>query len=99
MVPKEAMRIIKGLKIIKIYTQKHRSSFELSIHSCSICSTTLFKHLHLTPYDANYVVQSGTLDGIYGKLGADIEPPESEGFGECRASWMPAVPGLEATQA
>ncbi|TVY46420.1 hypothetical protein LOCC1_G003767 [Lachnellula occidentalis] len=90
MVPTSEVHMTKGADNLKCHTQPHILGGKLSVYFCGICGTCLYKQLHMTPFDQNFVIQSGTLDEVEGKLGADVEPPDQESFIECRASWLPA---------
>jgi len=79
----------KGAENLKSHTQDHILGGKLSVYFCGICGTCLYKQLHMSPFDQNFVIQSGTLDEAEGKLGADVEPPDQESFIERRAGWLP----------
>ncbi|EFW99800.1 hypothetical protein CMQ_118 [Grosmannia clavigera kw1407] len=94
MVPKSAVKVTKGEDNIKSYTQQHILNQPLTIYFCGTCSSNIWKNLHNDQTEDLWVIQSGTLDGENGELGADVEVPQTEGFPANRAKWLPKVPGL-----
>lgn len=98
MVPSKEVQMISGTENLKCFTQTHVLGAQVSVYFCGICGTCLYKQLHTPPFDQCFVVQSGTLDEVDGKLGADLEPPDGEGYPELRAAWLPAVEGLPDVQ-
>ena len=94
MVPKAAVKITQGEGDLKSYTQQHILGKPLTVYFCGTCSSNIWKNLHTEETEDLWVIQTGTLDGENGELGADVEVPAREGFPGDRAKWLPQVPGL-----
>jgi hypothetical protein len=94
MVHKKDVKITQGKSNLRTFTKKHVLGNDLTIYFCDTCSSNVWKNLHAGPTEDLYVIQTGTLNGVDGKLGADVEPPTEEGFPDCRAAWLPKVSNL-----
>lgn len=95
MVPKDTLKITQGKEHLKSYTQQHILGSPLTVYFCDTCSSNLWKNLHTDLTENLWVIQTGTLDGANGELGADVEIPDHEGFPADRAKWLPPVQGLK----
>lgn len=95
MFPKSMVKIVQGEQYLRQYTGKHVMGTDVTAYFCSVCSSNLWKALQADMSEGLYVIQTGTLDGPNGQLGADVLPPREEGFKDCRASWLPRVPDLK----
>ncbi|KAF7557567.1 hypothetical protein G7Z17_g593 [Cylindrodendrum hubeiense] len=89
MIPKDTLKITQGKEHLKSHTQQHILGSLLTVYFCDTCSSNVWKNLHTDQTEELWVIQSGTLDGANGELGADVEAPDHEGFPADRARWLP----------